>query len=293
VFALRKLFKNITDIEFVEFRVQPGLGLIDMDIGFIKSLRFYLVLAKFRMHEPFSDLKATGITYVLYCFFIWVLSQVWFRFKLAGSDFSYEKVFLYIGVTEMLFMSFLSSRAIISGSEDFALYLVRPRSWLGREIIGNIAANFGKRIIFCLCLLIFALFAQVAIEGRMQFVLRLIFLILVLALPQALLSSLFSALRLSYPQTEYFVLPFSKLFLSLGGVFGPLSDYGEPWRTWLLNLPGSDLFFQPAYFAVNGYFYKMDLINWLIRILVIDLILYLSLLFFYLKGRKAYQAWGG
>lgn len=258
-----------------------------------KHLRFYLALARFRAEENFSDLWATGIMYSLYCFFIWLLSNVWFRFKMQSSEFTYNTVFYYIGVTEALFMSFLSVRAIKTGTEDFALFLVRPRSWMGREVVGNIGANFGKRFMFFLSLSVFAFALGVEQPDLSGFSLRILFLVLILALPQALLSSTFSALRLSYPQTEYFVLPFSKLFLSLGGVFGPLSDYGEPWRSWLLNLPGSDLFFQPAYFAVFGRFYQMSVNEWLMRILVINIVLLILLNFFYLRGRKVYQAWGG
>lgn len=178
----------------------------------INHLRYYFVLAVFRLKENFTDLKATGITYSLYCFFIWLLSHVWSRFQSSHSHFTYETVFLYVGITEMLFMSFISTRAISSGVEDFALFLARPRSWIGREIASNIGANFGRRLAFLGTLLIFSQLLQIQYSDYFLFLLRSLLLLVLLALPQALLASLFSALRLSYPQTEYFILPFSKPF---------------------------------------------------------------------------------
>jgi hypothetical protein len=257
------------------------------------EFRYYRHLLFFRLQEPFTDFKATGITYALYCFFIWLLSHVWLKFNHEGSDFTYSTVFLYIGFTEMLFMSFLSMRSITSGSEDFSLFLARPRSWIGREITANIGANLGKRCLFFLSLIAFALLLGVMRSIPLDFVIRFLFLLGVLAIPQALLATLFSTLRLSFPQTDYFVLPFTKLFLALGGVFGPLSDYGEPWRSYFMYLPGADLFFQPAYFAVHGKFYESSMSIWLLRQALIDIVLFSILLFFYQRGRKNFQAWGG
>lgn len=261
--------------------------------SFAKEIRFYYLLMVFRLREPMTDFKATGITYLLYCFFIWLLSNVWLKYNSQHSQFNYSQVFLYIGVTEMLFMSFLSLRAITAGSEDFALFLARPRSWVARELAANIGSSLGKRVLFALSLVVFSMLVQVHIENLTDFVLRILLLFLVMAIPQALIATLFSSLRLSYPQTGYFILPFSKLFLSLGGVFGPLSDYGEPWRTVFLKMPGSDLFFQPAFFAVHGYFYETTGLMWFLRISVICTVVFALVLYFYSKGRKEYQAWGG
>lgn len=257
------------------------------------NLRYYFVLAGFRMREPFTDFKATGVTYILYGFFIWILSRLWERYSSVGSDFKSGSIFFYIGVTELLFMSFLNSRAIVSGAEDFSLYLVRPRSWIFREIIGNIGAAFGKRILFLLSLVLFTIIFRKSYNDFLGFIFRTLFLIFILSLPQALLSSLFSALKLSFPQTEYFILPFGKVFLSLGGVFGPLSDYGEPWRSLFMPLPGADLFFQPAYYTVFGHFYQISFETWILKIILINVVLYILLTIFYLKGRKSFQAWGG
>jgi hypothetical protein len=259
----------------------------------IAECRYYYHLFVFRLREPFTDFRATGITYTLYCFFVWLLAQVWLKFNLQSGSFTYAHVLLYIGVTEMLFMSFLNLRLIMSGSEDFALFLARPRSWIGREVIGNMGTAFGKRLLFCLSLLVFSACLGALPEDLFGFSARIALLLILLAVPQALLMTLFSTLRLSYPQTDYFVFPFSKLFLALGGVFGPLSDYGEPWRSVFLHLPGSDLFFQPAYFAVHGQFYQTEFAPWLLRVFAFSAVLLFGVIYFYRTGRKTYQAWGG
>jgi hypothetical protein len=264
-----------------------------MPASILSRLRYYFILGSFRAKEHFTDWSSNAIAYVLYCFFIWVLAFVWSKFKMLNSDFDYDHVFYYIGVTELLFMTFLSSRSIVSATEDFSLSLVRPRSWIAREIVANLGSCIGKRLLYFFALVVFSQIMRVHIEDFGQFIFRLFILMFLLALPQALLSTLFSALRLSFPQTDYFILPFGKLFLSLGGVFGPLSDYGEPYKTWLLKLPGSDLFFQPAYFAVFGKFYQSSIADWLMRIIAIQIGLFLLLLFFYRRGRRNYQAWGG
>lgn len=264
-----------------------------MTTHFFKDLRYYFFLFKFKFKEPFSDLKATGITYALYCFFIWILAHVWLKFNSTNSVFTFETVIVYIGISELFFMSFLSTRQLNEATEDFSLFLARPRSWLGREIIGNMAMNFGKRSLYLLTLILFIFAIQITRLNIIDILLRASVFLILLALPQALLATMFSTLKLSYPQTDYFVLPFSKLFLALGGVFGPLSDYGEPWRSIFLKMPGSDLFFQPAYFVTHGSFYQMTFLDWLTRIIIIQSILIVIVLFYYRKGRKNFQSWGG
>lgn len=254
---------------------------------------YYFKLMFFRMKEPLTDFKATGLTYLLFCFFIWMLSTVWLKFNAHKSLMTFSQVFIYVGITEMLFMSFVNSKQVIQGTEDFSLFLARPRSWIGRELVANIGLCFGKRILFVLSLLLFSFLLKTQPESLISFASRTAFFILLLALPQALLVTFFGTLRLSYPQTDYFILPFGKLFLSLGGVFGPLSDYGEPWRQIFLKLPGSDLFFQPAYYVVYGNFYQMGIMEWLERLFVINFILLGSVIYFYRKGRRSFQSWGG
>jgi hypothetical protein len=258
-----------------------------------KSLRYYFHLSWFHFREPFSDLKTSFVTFFLYAFFVVLLTQLWQRYNSLNSLFIRNEVLLYIGVTESLFMTFLRSNSIVAASEDFAISLVRPRHWFIRECVTLLSTTFGQRLIFA-AILIPTLALNGAWPSQFPVVyLRYFSIYVILALPQALISLTFSTLRLSFPQTDYFILPFGKIFLALGGVFGPLSDYGEPWRTLFLQLPGSGLFFQPAYFVVKGSFYQTDSLHWLGRIGFLCIFFLLLNVYLYRKGRRSFQAWGG
>ena len=196
---------------------------------------YYARFAAFRFREPWSDLRASLAGYVLFAFFVLLLTQVWDRFQSAHSTFTKGEIVLYIGVTETFFMTFLRLRNIQGGMEDFAIFLAKPRSWIGREFFGNVGAAFGQRLGYLAALLLLLplvnIFVAPIAASMVGFAFRVAFLLVFLAVPQALLTALFSAFRLSFPQTDYFILPFSKLFLSFGGVFAPLSDFGEPIRS--------------------------------------------------------------
>jgi hypothetical protein len=258
---------------------------------------YYFRLAAFRFREPWTDLRASLASYALFAFFVILLTEVWQRFQSGHSLFAKGEIVLYVGVTETLFMTFLRMKNIQTGMEDFAIFLAKPRSWIGREFFGNIGSALGARLAYVATLLLltfavelYGIHIPVALPG---FLLRLAFLLVFLAVPQALLTALLSSFKLSFPQTDYFVLPFSKLFLSFGGVFAPLSDFGEPLRSIFLRLPGSDLFFQPAYFAVRGECYSMSVGTWILRVLVIDAALFVALLIAFRRGKRNFQAWGG
>lgn len=258
-----------------------------------KTIRYYSHLSWFHFREPFSDLKTSFVTFFLYAFFVVLLSQLWQRYNSLNSLFIKSEVLLYLGVTESLFMTFLRSKNIITASEDFAIGLVRPRLWLVRECATLISTTLSQRLLFA-AVLVPTLVLSGAWPSQFPHVyLRLFSIFVILALPQALISLTFSTLRLSFAQTDYFILPFGKIFLALGGVFGPLSDYGEPWRSIFLQLPGSDLFFQPAYFVVKGSFHQMDALHWLGRIGALCMIFLILNLYLYRRGRRSFQGWGG
>jgi len=263
----------------------------------LASFPYYARFATFRFREPWSDLRSSIASYALFGFFIILLTEVWERFQTGTSHFAKGEIILYIGVTEAFYMTFLRLRYIQGGMEDFAIFLAKPRSWIGREFFGNVGGALGSRLAHLLVLALMVPFVHAFLTPVPTelggFFARVTFLLLFLAVPQALLTSLFSALRLSFPQTDYFVLPFGKLFLSFGGVFAPLSDFAEPIRSIFLRLPGSDLFFQAAHFAVKGEPYGMTFGTWIARVLLIDAVLFIALLVAFRRGKKNFQAWGG
>ncbi len=267
----------------------PGLRFVDY--------AYYLRLARFRFREPWTDLRSSLAGYALFAFFVLLLTEVWERFLAPTSTFTKGEIILYIGTTEALFMTFLRGKLIVGGMEDFAVFLAKPRSWLGREVCGNIGTALGGRLAYLatlLAMLPILIIAGVGFETNIAAYLgRVAIFLLLLALPQALLSTFLTSLRLSFPQTDYFILPFSKLFLAFGGVFAPLSDFGEPLRSLFLRLPGSDLFFQPAYFALRGEFYRMSPSEWALRFAAINLALYALVRVAFRYGKRNFQAWGG
>ena len=101
------------------------------------------------------------------------------------------------------------------------------------------------------------------------------------------------AVEVGNPETRYLVLPITKIFLALGGVFGPLADYGEPGKSIFLQLPASDLFFQVGHFCVKGEFYQISTLEWFLRIAFWIIVFFILNLAFFNFARKRHQSFGG
>lgn len=110
---------------------------------------------------------------------------------------------------------------------------------------------------------------------------------------QGLFALLFAIAQVLWHQTNYFLLPFGKIFLVLGGVWGPVSDFSDPWKSWLLRMPPSDLFFQPAYFCVKGNFYGISTTEWIIRTGILVVILAYVNFHFFKVAKIRHQSFGG
>ena len=122
---------------------------------------------------------------------------------------------------------------------------------------------------------------------------RLCYLLPFLGIVQAMFGLGFASGQVLWAETSYFVIPVSKIFLALGGVFGPLTDFGESWRTVLLKLPPSDIFFQPAHYCIKGEFYHISKATWAGRIVAICFFLWIANLLFYRQARLHHQGYGG
>ena len=122
---------------------------------------------------------------------------------------------------------------------------------------------------------------------------RLLLLLPALGVLQALLGLAFAAAQVLWAEIDYFLFPISKIFLALGGVFAPLVDFGEPWRSRLLFLFPADLFFQPGQFCVKGEFYRMSVGAWFLRVSLWWGLLFAFDLCFYRYARKHHQSYGG
>lgn len=259
----------------------------------IESIRFNARHAWFNLREQFSDLPTAVASNILLPFFIWILSQVWDRFNSHLNNFSFAQIIIYLGVTETLYMTFLRTASINRASGDFSIALARPRSWLATSFSGLVGRSLGSRIFMLLFLALFlpVLGAHVSEAGSAT--LRLLMLLPWLSIMQGLVALSFSIAQVLWHQTNYFLLPFGKIFLVLGGVWGPLSDFSEPWKKWLLVLPPSDLFFQPAYFCVFNRFYGITPVEWLLRTAVLAISLTLTNFYFFRVAKSRHQSYGG
>ncbi len=255
--------------------------------------RFYLRYMAFSIREPFSDLASGIVGFLLFPFFIWLISMVWGRFNAYQGHYTLAEVMLYLGATEILFMTFLRSSALVRSSADFSLTLARPRSWLGMQGAAFFGSCLGNRIVYLAIAILVLPLLGVPVSDTLVMAGRLMIFFPLLGLIQVALNLGFACAHVLWSETSYLMLPFSKVFLALGGVFGPLVDYGEPWRGLLLKLPPADLFFQPAHFCVKGSFYETTPEAWLLRVLAFTAVLFAFDLAFFRYAKRRHQSYGG
>ncbi len=256
-------------------------------------LNFHFRNARFSFRESWTNLVNGMMGFLLFPLFMFVLAKMWEKFNGHIGNYTYKEMLAYIGVTEILFLTFLRSGNISQASADFSLSLARPRSWLAMQFSSLFGKTLGSRLVltslYFFLLLIFGVDLGVAVQILMRFLL----LLLPLGVLQAFYSLLFSSAHVRWEMTSYLTLPFSKLFLIFGGVFAPVSDFSEPARSFLLKLPPSDIFFQAGYFAVKGHFYQISTIDWLLRIFLQTLILLTLNIFFFKNSKRHHQSFGG
>ncbi len=171
--------------------------------------------------------------------------------------------------------------------------LARPRSWLGLTFAGQFGATLGGRLIYCVCAIPALMLMGVPAGLVLQAFARLVLLLPLLGIMEALMASILASAQLLWQETRYLVLPITKIFLALGGVFCPLADYGEPGRSLFLQSPASDLFFQVGHYCLKGEFYQLTQSQWMTRILSWMLVFALSNVVFFRYARKRHQSWGG
>ena len=259
----------------------------------LESVRFHGRHGWFNLREQFSDIPSGLAANAMIPFFVWLLSQVWDRFNSHQGNFTFKEIVLYIGITELLFMTFVRAPSVSRASGDFTLSLARPRSWLITSFSGMVGRSLGGRFLMLFILLLTFPLLGASLPDAAVAVLRLFLLLPWLAVLQGLFALFFAVAQVLWHQTNYFLLPFGKIFLVLGGVWGPIADFSDPWRHWLLLLPPSDLFFQPAYFCVKGSFYQSTAIGWFLRTGGLALVLAGINVYFFRTARRRHQAYGG
>ena len=259
----------------------------------VESGRFHLRFGLFSVREQFGDVRASLAANALIPFFVWLLSRLWERFNGSQGNFTLAEIVVYIGLTEVLYMTFVRPASVGRASCDFSIALARPRSWLVTSFSGLVGRSLGGRL-FMLAILI-PVFPLMGAESSHvgTSMLRLFLLLPWLALLQGLMALFFAIAQVLWHKTDYFFLPVGKVFLVLGGVWGPIADFNEPWRGWLLKFPPSDLFFQPAYFCIKGHFYGLSGTEWFLRTGLLALFLLIVNVFFFRIAKTRHQSFGG
>lgn len=258
-----------------------------------ESVVFHFRHAWFNIKEQFTDIPSTLASNALIPFFVWMLSRLWVRFNSHQQNFTVQEIALYIGITEILFMTFVRLPSLNRASGDFSIALARPRSWPVLSFSGLVGRSFGSRVFMLLMmLLIFPLFGTTT-NSIFQATIRLLILLPWLGVLQGLFALFFATAQILWHQTNYFLLPFGKIFLVLGGVWGPIADFAEPWKSIIIKMPPSDLFFQPAYFCVKGSFYQTTFEDWFLRTLVLAVVLATINTLFFKVAKNRHQAFGG
>lgn len=256
-------------------------------------LSFHFRNATFAFRESFSNIANGIVGFLLFPLFMFILAKMWEKFNGHLGNYTYQEVLAYIGVTEILYMTFLRQGNINTASSDFSLSLARPRSWLAMQFSALYGRTLGARLLMSILYFPLLLLFGIGWQEAATITSRMLVLLLPLGIFQALYSLLFSSAHVRWEMTSYLTLPFSKLFLIFGGVFAPVSDFSEPARSWLLRMPTSDIFFQPAYFAVKGFFYEMSAMDWALRISVQAVVLMALNVWFFQSSRKHHQSFGG
>lgn len=257
------------------------------------SIHFHFKNAYFSFRESWTNLANSIVGFMLFPVFMFVLSQMWQKFNGHMGNYTYKEMLAYIGVTEILFMTFLRTGNVQAASSDFSISLARPRSWLATQGSALFGKTLGARLVLTTLLLPILLLFGLEFQFSMTVVLRLLIFLLPLGIFQALYSLIFSSAHVRFEVTNYLTLPFGKLFLIFGGVFAPISDFSEPAKSILLKLPPSDLFFQPAYYTIKGEFYELSSGQWVTRV-VIQLIVLVALnIWFFKSSRRHHQSFGG
>lgn len=222
---------------------------------------------------------------LLYPCFIWIFSKLWLGLNHNETTLGIEPLFLYIGLTEILFMTTLREPLIERASADFTLSFVRPRSWPMYTTIAIYSRTLSRRLLYLLIYIIIMPFFIEIFSSPFLSALRFLTL-----LP---LIFLLASLQIRFYSTKNFRMLFGKLFLIFGGVLAPLSDIPEQWSRLFLSTPFSDLIFQPCYFSIKAEFYQISFFQWFTRI-ILQLTCLLALgAWMYRTSRHHYYNYGG
>lgn len=253
----------------------------------MSSVRLYWKVAWFSLREEWSSVLGAFSSYLLYPVFVWIFARLWLGLNHEMSCLTDEQLFAYIGLSEILFMTLLTTSFVDRAHSDFALSFIRPCSWLLFTFVSMCTKVLFKRAGL---LLIFVVIQPISSKHIIpRFLLFLPLLIII----DVLYSLCITSLQIRVYAIRSFKRLFTKIFLVFGGVFTPFCDILERWQPFFLSTPFSDLIFQPCYYSVMGSFYQISASSWIARIFVQAITLTGLIALLYSNSRKYYHNFGG
>ncbi|MGZ3805838.1 MAG: hypothetical protein ACXVB4_16590, partial [Pseudobdellovibrionaceae bacterium] len=170
-------------------------------------LSFHFRNARFSFRESWTHLANGLIGFLLFPLFMFILAKMWEKFNSQLGNYTYKEMLAYIGVTEILFLTFLRTGNINQASSDFSLSLARPRSWLAMQFSALYGKTLGSRLVLTSLYFPLLLVFGVGFQEASQTLLRFLLLLLPLGALQALYSLLFSSAHVRWEMTSYLTLP--------------------------------------------------------------------------------------
>ena len=256
-------------------------------------MHFYIKNCTVGFLEEWSSLANAIAQCLLYPFFVWMFAKLWYSLNEAQSAFTLSELFIYLGLTEIIFLTTLRGPLVDEAVFGFETTLTKPRIWLLYVSSLIFGRQLGRRLVL---LLIFLLLLPI-LSGNLRLSLisasRFLLILPLLCIIETIYSSIFVCLQICFFEIKYFRLAFTKIILVFGGVFTPLNELTYSWKKILINSPISDIVFQPCYYCLKGQFYQITTEYWLVRISIQIIISFILLQLLYLHTRWHFRCYGG
>jgi len=260
----------------------------------IKNQFFYFKRGFFEAKEEFASFVDIFSGFLKLPLVVIFLAWIWDQINKSSGTLSFQELIIYIGITESIQFNLFASGFLAQAGEDYSIGMVRPRSWLGLKFAGAYARTLARSLqyitggfLFLILWNHFDIYYIFSVYLRILLVLPLVtFLLALVTTSLVFIGTIIIDLR-----GIRFLL--GKLTLTLGGVFGPLCDVGEPAQSFFLKMPFGDIIFQPAYFALKGSFYHMSVSYWLFLMFFYIILMFLTLKIIEKKVRQYHQGIGG
>ena len=130
------------------------MGNLVSDSKFYHKNFFYLKNSIFGFMEEWSSISHALAQCLLYPFFVWMFARLWAGLSESHNTFNFSELLIYIGLTEIIFLTSLRGPLVDIAVTDFSITLTKPRCWpiyVGSLIFGR---QLGRRLILLVIFLL-------------------------------------------------------------------------------------------------------------------------------------------